>query len=63
MACYGDGESTINGLVKGDKKEVIIKDEISSAIDYAKKIVKKQDVICITGSLFTVGDAKDYFDK
>lgn len=45
------------------KKEVIIKDEISNAIDYAKKIVKKQDLICVTGSLFTVGEAKDHLQK
>jgi len=26
---------------------------------YAKKIAKKQDIIVITGSLFTVGEARD----
>ena len=41
-------------------KEVVVKDKISEAIDYAKKLAKKQDLICITGSLFTVGEAKDY---
>jgi len=46
-----------------DLKEVIIKNEISDAIDYAKKIAKKQDLILITGSLFTVGEAKDYLQK
>jgi dihydrofolate synthase/folylpolyglutamate synthase len=45
------------------KKEVIVKDEISNAIDYAKKIAKKNDLICITGSLFTVGEARDYLFK
>ena len=45
------------------KKEVVVKDEIFVSIDYAKKVAKKQDLICITGSLFTVGEAKDYFDK
>ena len=44
------------------KKEVIIKNELFDAIDYAKKIAKKQDLICITGSLFTVGEARDYFN-
>jgi len=43
-------------------KEVVVKDEISDALDYAKKVAKKQDLICITGSLFTVGEAKDYFE-
>ena len=46
-----------------DKKEAVIKDDIISAIDYAKKVVSKRDLICITGSLFTVGEAKDYFQK
>lgn len=45
------------------KKEVIVKDEISDAIDYAKKIANKNDLICITGSLFTVGEARDYLFK
>jgi len=45
------------------KKEVVVKDEISDALNHAKKVAKKQDLICITGSLFTVGEAKDYFDK
>lgn len=45
------------------RKEVLVKNEISDAIDYAKKVAKKQDLICITGSLFTVGESKDYFDK
>ena len=44
-------------------KEVIEKDEISDAIEYAKKIANKQDLICITGSLFTVGEAKDHLQK
>ena len=46
-----------------DKKEAVIKDDIISAIDYAKKVASKRDLICITGSLFTVGEAKDYFQK
>ena len=46
-----------------DLKEVIIKNEISDAIEYAKEIAKKQDLILITGSLFTVGEAKDYLQK
>jgi len=39
------------------------KDEISDALDYAKKVAKKQDIICIAGSLFTVGDAKGFLQK
>jgi len=44
-------------------KEVVVKDEISDALDYAKKVAKKQDIICIAGSLFTVGDAKGFLQK
>ena len=42
------------------KKEVVIKEKISSAIDYSKKISSKKDLICVTGSLFTVGEARAY---
>ena len=45
------------------ERDVVVMDEISKAIDYAKKISNKQDLICITGSLFTVGESKDYLDK
>ena len=44
----------------GYKKEIFVKDQIINAIDYAKSIAKKNDLICITGSLFTVGEARDY---
>ncbi|KYK22135.1 hypothetical protein AYK24_08460 [Thermoplasmatales archaeon SG8-52-4] len=46
-----------------DKKDVVIKNDISTAIEYANKVAAKKDLICITGSLFTVGEAKDYFQK
>ena len=45
------------------ERDVVVMDEISKAINYAKKISNKQDLICITGSLFTVGESKDYLDK
>jgi dihydrofolate synthase/folylpolyglutamate synthase len=45
------------------KKEVVEKDKISDAIAYAKKVAKKQDLICITGSLFTIGETKDLLQK
>jgi len=47
----------------GFNKEVIVKDNINDAINYAKSIAKKDDLICITGSLFTVGEARDYIIK
>lgn len=37
--------------------------EIEKAIDYANNLVKKDDIILITGSLFTVGNARDYLIK
>jgi len=43
------------------KKEVIVKDKISDAIEFAQKIGKKNDLICITGSLYTAGEARNYF--
>lgn len=46
-----------------DCKNVIVKDEIPEAIKYAKKIASKQDLILITGSLFTVGEAKEHLQK
>jgi dihydrofolate synthase/folylpolyglutamate synthase len=43
------------------KKEVVVKDKIYDAIEYAKTIAKNNDLILITGSLYTVGEARDYF--
>ncbi|MCJ7572107.1 MAG: bifunctional folylpolyglutamate synthase/dihydrofolate synthase [Candidatus Thermoplasmatota archaeon] len=40
-------------------KTVTVKNHVSEAVKYAKKIAKKQDIIVITGSLFTVGEARD----
>ncbi len=42
------------------KNEVIVKDHIPDAVEYSKSIAKENDLICITGSLFTVGEARDY---
>jgi len=43
----------------GYKNEVIVKDHIPDAIEYSKSIAKENDLICITGSLFTVGETRD----
>lgn len=53
--------SKLEGMIKkiGDTKEVTVKEQIPDAITYAKSIAKKQDLICVTGSLFTVGEARD----
>ena len=42
---------------------VINKKKISEAIKYSQLIAKKEDIICITGSLFTVAEAIEYFNK
>jgi len=42
-----------------NKKEIIVKEKIKTAINYAKLISSKNDFICVTGSLFTVGEARD----
>jgi dihydrofolate synthase/folylpolyglutamate synthase len=47
----------------GYKKKIITKDWIPDAVDYTESIAKKKDLICITGSLFTVGEARDYLQK
>ncbi len=39
--------------------KVVIKTSIREAVEYAKNITKSDDLICITGSLYTVGEAKD----
>jgi dihydrofolate synthase / folylpolyglutamate synthase len=41
-------------------KNVVVEDSIPRAIDYAKHISKQKDLICVTGSLFTVGEARGY---
>ncbi len=43
----------------GFKKKIVVKEKINDAIEFAKSIANKDDLICITGSLFTVGEAKD----
>jgi dihydrofolate synthase/folylpolyglutamate synthase len=41
-------------------KTVFVEDSVPRAIDHAKRIVKQKDLICVTGSLFTVGEARSY---
>jgi dihydrofolate synthase/folylpolyglutamate synthase len=53
--------STLKNMIQD--KEVIISDDIPEAVDYAKSIASIQDLICITGSLFTVGEARDHIFK
>lgn len=39
---------------------VSVEGSISDAVDYARRIAKQKDLICVTGSLFTVGEARNY---
>ncbi|MFA5101841.1 MAG: folylpolyglutamate synthase/dihydrofolate synthase family protein [Candidatus Thermoplasmatota archaeon] len=41
-------------------KTVFVEDSVPKAIDQAKRIMKQQDLLCVTGSLFTVGEARTY---
>jgi len=41
-------------------KKIYIEASIPEAIDHAKRIVKQKDMICVSGSLFTVGEARSY---
>jgi dihydrofolate synthase/folylpolyglutamate synthase len=42
------------------KKEIVTEESLSEAIDHAKSLANKDDLICISGSLFTVGEARSY---
>ena len=46
-----------------DENKIILKENIPQAINYALSNSKEDDLICITGSLYTVGEAKRYFRK
>ena len=50
--------STLKEMI--GKKEVIVKEKIIDAVEFAKSIAEKSDIICITGSLFIVGRVRDY---
>jgi dihydrofolate synthase/folylpolyglutamate synthase len=44
-------------------EKIIEKTTVDSAIQEAFKIAEEDDLICITGSLYTVGEAEAYFLK
>ena len=44
-------------------RTVVVKDNVKNALDYAKSIAKKNDMILITGSLYTVGDVKKAINR
>jgi len=42
------------------KKTIVVEDTVARAVDHAKRIGKQKDMICVSGSLFTVGEARTY---
>lgn len=54
--------SKLKEVVKevGFKKEIIVKEKITDAIEHAKSVANRDDLICITGSLFTAGEARNF---
>ena len=52
----------IMDMAKKFRKNGEVKAPLSAAIEKAKEVADMQDLIVITGSLFTVGEAKSYFD-
>lgn len=44
-------------------KEVVVTASIPEAIEHARNIAKRKDLICVSGSLFTVGEARRYLLK
>ncbi len=52
------GRNKVGGLME----RVVIIEEISEAVKKVKSLVNADDIICITGSFFTVGEARKIFD-
>ena len=53
------GRNKVGGLMES----VVIIENISDAISKARSIVSDNDIICITGSFFTVGEARKWVTK
>jgi dihydrofolate synthase/folylpolyglutamate synthase len=39
---------------------VTVIEDVSEGVEYARKVTQEDDLILVTGSLFTVGEARDY---
>jgi dihydrofolate synthase/folylpolyglutamate synthase len=46
-----------------NNENILVENSIPKAIDHAKIIANKKDIICISGSLFTVGEARKYLTE
>lgn len=46
---------------KGFLAQIIEIDDVKKAVSHALSIAENKDIICVTGSLYTVGEARDFF--
>lgn len=54
---------TLYEASKGIVKDIKIMPDVKGAVDYAVKTASKDEVICITGSLYVVGEAKAIYSN
>lgn len=57
------GPYELKDRIKRFGKDAIVMNNVPDAIIYAKEIAQPDTVICITGSLFTVGEARAFLSK
>ena len=43
--------------------KIVTKREINKAIKYALTLIQENDLLCISGSLYTISEARDYLKK
>jgi len=48
---------------KPHRLEVLLEPEVAQAVDRARSLAGPHDQVVVTGSLYTVGEAKEYFEK
>ncbi len=60
-ACPIDQLTDIAQKIISTRKVIIPEKNISKALEIARGLATKNDLICVTGSLFTVGEARSYF--
>ncbi|MBW2264971.1 MAG: bifunctional folylpolyglutamate synthase/dihydrofolate synthase, partial [Deltaproteobacteria bacterium] len=58
----GDPEQQAN-FVRSLNQDVLVIPRIPDAVSFAIDRATKNDAVCITGSLYTVGEAKAYLDS
>jgi dihydrofolate synthase/folylpolyglutamate synthase len=57
----GEDPKKLQGKLKKYKKPVQVSESVPSALQAIKKNSNPNDLVCITGSIFTVAEAKKYF--